>query len=268
LNVDVVLLTKNSLQPCLEDCLASLKNNVPVNTLIVIDGGSVDGTLDAIRRYEQFFTIKIIVDKAGRAKARQIGIKLVTTEWFLFLDSDVVLGTNWFENARKYMKECVGAIWGAALQRSHTDLARYRAMSRLYFKDELWIAIKAGRRRGLTHDTLIRTKVVKEIEIPSWLHVLEDHFIRQYIESKEFLWLAVSDAYCLHFAHKQSRPRDYYLFGWCGKKIGYLRKRDIMMYFIYGVPKSIWIYLNSRSIQAMKTQLNVYLYTIKGWINS
>jgi len=267
LNVDVVLLTKNSVQPCLKDCLESLRQNVPVNRLIVVDGNSRDGTLDLVKQYEQYFPIEVTFDKSGRAKAREIGINLVKTDWFLFLDSDVILCDNWFKKASKHIQEGVGGIWGAALQRSQTDLARYKAMSRLYGKDELWIAVKAGRKRGLTHDTLIRTEAIKGIRIPVWLHVLEDHYIRQHIESKGYKWLSIPEAYCLHFAQGQERARDYYLFGWCGKKIGFLKTKDILMYLIYGFPKSAWIYLNSRNIQAMKTQLSVYIYTIKGWLN-
>lgn len=267
LKIDTVLLTKNSVQPCLNDCLNSLKNNIPINKLIVVDGGSTDRTIELIEEYNEYFPVEVLIDKGGRAKSREIGIRAVQTEWFLFVDSDVILCENWFVKAKKYIDDNVGAIWGAALQRSPTDAARYKAMSRLYGKDELWIAVKAGRRRGLTHDTLIRTEAVKGIIMPAWLHVLEDQFTRQHIESKGYRWLSVPDPYCYHFAQGQDRPRDYYLFGWCGKKIGFLRKRDILMYLIWGIPKSLWIYVSSGSIQAMKTQYNVYFLTIKGWLN-
>ncbi|MDQ1279840.1 MAG: hypothetical protein QG670_1102 [Thermoproteota archaeon] len=267
MKVDVVVLTRNSVKPCLKECLESLRNNVPVNRLIVVDGNSTDGTIELAKEYNKYFPVETTFDRSGRAKAREIGIKLAKTDWFLFLDSDVILCDNWFEKASKHMKEGVGGIWGAVLPRAKTDSDIYRAMSKVYGKNELWIAMKAGQKRGLTHDTLIRTEAAKDIQIPIWLHVLEDHYIRQYVESKGYKWLSIPEAYCTHFPQGQERPRDYYLTGWCGKKIGFLKTKDIIKYFTTGLAKAAWIYLNSRNFHALKTQLYVYVYTIKGWMN-
>ena len=46
MKIDVVLLTKNSIKPCLKECVESIFANLPVNRLIVVDGGSTDGTLE------------------------------------------------------------------------------------------------------------------------------------------------------------------------------------------------------------------------------
>jgi hypothetical protein len=48
-----------------------------------------------IRKY--FPEAKVIFDKGTRATARQKGIEAVGTEWFVFVDSDVVLKEGWFE---------------------------------------------------------------------------------------------------------------------------------------------------------------------------
>ena len=75
LRVDVVLLTKNSLKPCLLECVKSIYENVPVNRLIVIDGGSTDGTIEFL---EKMRDVEIIDDSGGnRATARQNGLNLL-----------------------------------------------------------------------------------------------------------------------------------------------------------------------------------------------
>jgi len=86
MKVDVVVLTKNS-EPTLEKCLDSIYENVPVDRLIVIDGFSTDGTLSILRKYREKYGNVVIVPESGtRAMARQRGIKLVKTEWFIFVD--------------------------------------------------------------------------------------------------------------------------------------------------------------------------------------
>lgn len=266
-SVDAIMLTKNSVKPCLKECLDSIYRNVPVNNLIVVDGGSGDGTIELVKRYPR---VKILMDlKGNRATSRQMGIEAVETEWFAFFDSDVILCDRWFEYTKPYLVDPkVGAVWGAAVQRSSSDHARYTAMGRLYGKDELWIAVKAGRKRGLTHDTIVRKEAVEGIKIPSDLHVLEDHYIRIYVESRGYKWLSVPRPYCYHYAHSRERPKDYFIFGRAAKKIGFLKLPTVLTYLFFGVPKSLWIYLNTGNKHAARTQYITYIYIIKGWLST
>ena len=74
-SVDVVLLTKNS-EKVLEECLASVYANVPVNQLIVVDGYSTDRTLEILNRYNQKHSnVKVFFDTGRRATGREKGIK-------------------------------------------------------------------------------------------------------------------------------------------------------------------------------------------------
>ncbi|MDR2719264.1 MAG: glycosyltransferase family 2 protein, partial [Nitrososphaerota archaeon] len=113
LKVDVVLLTKNSLKPCLRECVDSIYSNVPVSSLIVVDGGSTDGTLELLQTYPN---VKIVSDVMGnRATARQKGIEAVETLWHVHVDSDVILCPDWFMRVWRRVEVDVGAVWGAAL---------------------------------------------------------------------------------------------------------------------------------------------------------
>ncbi|MDI6807348.1 MAG: glycosyltransferase family A protein, partial [Candidatus Aenigmarchaeota archaeon] len=89
--IDVVILTKDS-EWMLEKCLDSIYQNVPVNRLIAVDGLSTDNTLSILHNYgKKYRNVKILADKGTRATARQKGIESIETEWFMFVDSDVVL---------------------------------------------------------------------------------------------------------------------------------------------------------------------------------
>jgi len=89
--IDVVMLTRNS-ECVLNECLMSVYENVPVNRLIIVDRFSADETLKIIERYDkEYGNIVVLLREGTRAMARQEGIEKVVTEWFMFVDSDVVL---------------------------------------------------------------------------------------------------------------------------------------------------------------------------------
>jgi len=193
--VDVVLLTKNS-EEVLAQCLESVYKSVPVRQLIVVDGHSTDKTLEILNVFNGVHgNIKIIYDNGTRATARQKGIRNVETDWFIFVDSDVVLSKNWFQKAMKYVDKNVGAIWGievwSTIQKSTT------------LKMFLWITRKIFELRGGTHDTLVRLESIKDIEIPNSLHVFEDAYIKEWITRKGYKIIACYDPYCIHY-----RPRN------------------------------------------------------------
>jgi glycosyltransferase involved in cell wall biosynthesis len=190
-SVDVVLLTKNS-ERTLEKCLTSIYRNVPVRKLIVVDGYSNDKTLDILRAFnEKYKNIVIIQDYGTRSTARQKGIGKVETEWFMFVDSDVELCQNWFKKAKIFMGKDVGAIWGIEVWsdiRNPTTLKWFLLITRKIFEI-----------RGGTHDTLIRRDAIKDIKIPSFLHVFEDAYISQWIKSKGYKVIACYSPYCIHY---------------------------------------------------------------------
>jgi glycosyltransferase involved in cell wall biosynthesis len=190
-SVDVVLLTKNS-ERLLKECLESVYRNVPVGQLIVVDGYSEDKTIDILNQFNgKYHNVKIIFDRGTRATARQKGIAQVSTDWFMFVDSDVVLCNDWFKKAQKYLGEDVGAVWGievwSTIQKQKT------------LKLFLLITRKIFEVRGGTHDTLIRTDLVQDIKIPQSLHVFEDAYIKDWIANKGYRVVACYDPFCVHY---------------------------------------------------------------------
>jgi len=85
MKIDVVMLTKNS-EYILRRCLSSIYRNIPVNNLIVIDGFSKDNTVKILEEFnEKYGNLRLIRDGGTRARAREIGIENVETEWFCSL---------------------------------------------------------------------------------------------------------------------------------------------------------------------------------------
>jgi len=211
--VDVVLLTKNSLssvgERILKLCLRSLYLNVPVHRLIVVDGGSTDGTVEFVSRYPR---VEVVYDYGTRATARCLGLRLCDCEYVLFLDCDVVLCRDWFRRAFRYFSNSrVGAVEGYPLHIVSSGEYRF-AVARSRFRGIFRSELVEGK-RAFTGDTLIRKVAVEGISIPSYLHVYEDEYIRCWVESRGFLWLKVRDPYCYHFT-QYYRPIDGYYSGY------------------------------------------------------
>lgn len=192
--VDVVLLTKNSAK-ILEKCLESIYQNVPVNRLIVVDGYSKDDTLAIVDVFEKKYgNVTVTFDRGTRATAREIGIRQVKTDWFVFIDSDVVVCKNWYEKALKHIDKTAGAVWGIEVWSTIQNQAALKMF--------LWITRKIFDLRGGTHDILVRTDLVRDIKIPKNLHVFEDAYIRDWIARKGYRIIACYNPYCIHYRPK------------------------------------------------------------------
>ncbi|MCK5627419.1 glycosyltransferase family 2 protein [Candidatus Bathyarchaeota archaeon] len=264
--IDVVLLTKNSEKPYLKMCLESIYANIPVRKLIVIDGYSSDNTLRLLDNYPN---VSIIQMHGSRGASRQKGINEVETEWFAFIDSDVILCKKWYDKIRININDSTGAIWGVAIPTSPSDLKRCLAVSKFYHRSLGNTMLIEGNRRGMLHDTIIRTRLVKDIKIPSELHVWEDHYLKQHIINKGFSWISTNTAYCHHFANLTARNiQDLIEFGRISRAYGYYSWRRILIFAILGLPKASWIYALTRDADVAKWQLDAYRMIIAGWLSN
>ena len=197
--IDVVLLTKDS-ERVLRQCVESIYQNVPVSNLIAVDGYSKDKTLEILSGFnEKYRNVKVVFDKGNRATARQKGIEHVTTEWFMFVDSDVVLCNGWYKKGQEYIQPTVGAVWGIEVWstiRNPRTLKLFLMTTRKIFEV-----------RGGTHDILIRTDLIKDIKIPKKLHVFEDAYIKDWVTQKGYRVVACYSPFCIHY-----RPQTVWTF--------------------------------------------------------
>jgi glycosyltransferase involved in cell wall biosynthesis len=190
--VDVAILTMNS-ERMLRECINSVYENVPVKNLIVVDGFSTDATVDIINEFkEKYGKVIFVQEKGTRGSARQTAIQLVKSDWFMFVDSDVLLSKNWFAEAQKLVKDDVGAVWGIEIW---SVLRGQSLLLRLFER----VTLKIFEKRGGTHDLLVRRKTVEDIKIPYQLHTYEDGYIKDWIEEKGYKVLGVYEPFCIHF---------------------------------------------------------------------
>lgn len=134
--ISVVIPTLDAVE-LIGDCLASVADQGDIR-IIVVDGGSTDGTLELL----SMIPVKVMRGPGpGPAAARQVGIRAARTPWVALIDADVVLPSGALEalfheaSERKLeginaMAEHVssGGYWSDQLVRHHG-----RAPSRDWF---------------------------------------------------------------------------------------------------------------------------------------
>lgn len=189
--VDVTVCTYNS-EKYLEPCLSSIRRNVPVKTLWLVDNYSSDGTLKIAADYG----CNIVQSKGSLAESRQLSFSLCETALFVNVDSDVVLCRGWFDKVKRFLSSEYGAVWGVALNNNPIQHRHY-AEAMYSFKDpRCYNLIVLG-------DMICRKEAVEGLTFPKeycrGAVAGEDYYIKDFIERKGFKTLTVPvfvDHYC------------------------------------------------------------------------
>jgi glycosyltransferase involved in cell wall biosynthesis len=102
--ISIITITLNA-ERYLEQTIASVVNQTHLNReCIIVDGGSTDGTLDIIKKYESEIDNWISEPDNGIADAMNKGIDLATGDYILFLHSDdYLVNSSVLERASEYL---------------------------------------------------------------------------------------------------------------------------------------------------------------------
>lgn len=144
---------------------------------------------------------KLVVERSSPlAWARMRAIQRVETEWFAFMDDDVLVGPTWFDEITSHIDADVGAVCGREQLRGYGE--KWDEALNRYRRARGTVELKPGE-RGLTLDTVIRTDLVRDWK-PSRrdLSSYEDYEITQHILAKgyRYIWVNV--------------PVDHYSWNW------------------------------------------------------
>ncbi len=253
----MVMLTKNSMKPSLPETLAAVRANVPVNRLIVVDGGSADGTVEYLSRQDD---VLLIDDSNGnRATARQKGIEKVETEVFAFVDSDIILQRDWFAEALALLGPKVGAVSTYPRYFGTAEKAQ-KALERMYGRPT--------RRRFDTAAALLRTDAVKGVRIPSEDEQVpsEDEFIGRAVEEGGYEVLCVGRPVAYH---KES-PHGAALMakGRLLRAKGWRTTRYMARQFLLSIPEGLFIWLYTGSFHAGKERIRYCTLVLLGYLTA
>jgi glycosyltransferase involved in cell wall biosynthesis len=101
MNLDVVVCAKNQAQ-MLEQVLQQIIREVPFRDLIVIYGSSKDRTKEIAEKYSE----KVFWDgDKGLGAARNLGVRMASSELVAMIDSDVILTKDWYKRLVKHLED-------------------------------------------------------------------------------------------------------------------------------------------------------------------
>lgn len=188
--IDVCIPTWNSART-LELCLKSVVREIPIKRIRIVDNFSTDDTVQIAEKHGA----SIVQKKCGIGKARQYLIENVTTDYFAFIDSDIVLRCGWFDAVVERMKSNsrIGAVCGLWYSDNPQDRHFWEVwLKRVRPDDPMW------ERGASLNNSIIRKQALTDILIPEWLNNYEDRFIRSHIITKGYKWVVTKHAECDH----------------------------------------------------------------------
>jgi len=138
--------------------------------------------------------------------ARAEAVKLVDTDWFAYVDSDVELCENWFQKIRHYLDILgLGAVEGITIFASGITIPENKQKRCHLQRRETIRGLSdilrnglLGRVRGYAFDVVIRTKLVRDWQPPWYLASMEDYHLCQHVLGKGYDWIRVGDVFALH----------------------------------------------------------------------
>jgi len=180
--MDYIVVTYNDIDTIM-DTLHSIKRQPNVNRIIVVASERcTDGTFDKVKDLYMngLLVDMLLTEDIGLAYARKIGIQEVDTEWFVFVDADVVLSDTWMLEMYDNMQYCLqfklGAMFGYLYRNEEqkADLTDH-------------CETKSIRARMFTHNTIIRSEAVKDWEPDDKINSYEDYLITQHLIAKDYM---------------------------------------------------------------------------------
>lgn len=183
--IDVIMCTYNSNKPYFRAVLKRISHEIPVHCFVLLDRFSSDGTVSEVLKV--FRNAKVILSDSNLGRARKMGIDIVDTAFFAFIDDDVLLSKGWYEYTKGLMCEKVGAV--ACYAHDRTPLLRVKGAH--YARPQLAVSSKdnVDSQRGFTYATLLKKDACVAWKPDKMLAAGEDHEILRHVVKAGFLWL-------------------------------------------------------------------------------
>ncbi|MDG6920178.1 MAG: glycosyltransferase family 2 protein [Nitrososphaerota archaeon] len=213
---------------------------------------------------------RIVVDSTkGRGRSRQKLVDQVETEFFAFIDTDVILMPNWFGDVTSAMTDRTGAVEG----RQSADTGNRDADHVLSAMGSLNRAL--GREgpldtidRAFTGATLVRTAAVRGIRFPN-IHYYEDEYMRLYIEKNGYKWIRTPGENYVHRLSGRDMAAETYESAKCGYLLGLLTPADQLKRLLLQEPfKAAYILARSGDVAAARQLMKRRIDSTRGVLHA
>jgi glycosyltransferase involved in cell wall biosynthesis len=188
--VSVVVTVKNE-AAVIREFLESLSNQTrPPDEIIIVDGGSTDGTLEQVRQFSRV-TVHLLQEKCNIARGRNIGIETARYDAVAVTDVGCVLAPNWLGKITENLVYCDVVVGNyRARNTSCFDACQY-SFTNLFGSDKCLEEFAISSR-----SLAFRKAVWKEIGgYPEWLDYSEDAYFHDQIRGRNYQIIFQRDAF-------------------------------------------------------------------------
>ena len=177
-DITVVLIVLNNVNQ-ISECINSIIKQ-DINKIIVIDGGSNDGTIDVIRKFPCELHV---IGKTGLSHSRQFGVDLADTEYVALVDSDNVLEKLCLKTLRKELENS-NFVGLSAIKLSYNR-------NNIFCLYQEWMnskkVNKTGKKLVIGTPSLYRTMILKkEVRYNTEIKVSDDTDLCYRLAQKEY----------------------------------------------------------------------------------
>jgi glycosyltransferase involved in cell wall biosynthesis len=170
MKIDAVICTFNSINT-IKECINSISLYLQPEHIIVVDGGSTDGTLDYLSSHD---LVEVhLKPELSLSESRQYSFSKVTSEWFLQIDSDVILKEPVMPFLEKY--------------KDHTDVIEFGVNNHSISALPEDPHSSSYHRRAFFFANLIKKKCLPDIDIN--VRHMEEELMRRYVLDQGGSWL-------------------------------------------------------------------------------
>ena len=208
MTIDVTVATKNSLRT-LDRCLKAIRTNIPVHRLVVVDGGSNDGTIEVAKKYDA----TVVIEPGPLGRVRYVQAQNCLTEWIAYIDSDVYVYKSWWSEVSRYIDDNrVGMVLGFA-DAPVTTLPIYE----VYLKH---MARKFG--TAAFSNTLVRRRLILSCQdLLANIHAGEDTVLARHLKTLDKFIVTIPIALFYHDKTAVSdHPKAFYRWGQSSRLVG------------------------------------------------
>ena len=129
--------------------------------IIVVDNGSVDGTIELLREFKDQSTVPVKIlscDRIGAPAARNLGWLQASGEWIQFLDIDDTIDST---KVARQLAISSGSSWVVG---GYRHKFQDGSTVEVYPNDDLWQGLFYGYRTGCTHSNLFTRASLQQVE--------------------------------------------------------------------------------------------------------
>ncbi|MGQ9721540.1 MAG: glycosyltransferase family A protein [Candidatus Jordarchaeum sp.] len=222
--VDIVIPVKTK-ENIKNEFIESVYKEIPVNKLIIIEGGAL-------------------------STARKKAYEMVSTEWFVFLDDDILIGKDWWKTMTSHIDDDTGAIGGMIAQ-MHPHLGPYT--------ETVWMFRNPSKlgNPGI-NNCLMRKEVLKGYNPPK-IFWGEDQVLYQYV-TKKWKWKKVR-VNGFHYIKMHNMIQLGYIYN----KLKLYPKRWVVRRFFQIPFVSLFVAIKCHSLKTAFWLASHYLEFLVGW---